>query len=79
MFFQATGPQLGLLFAGIVTVIGGLVVSLTAAWQLALLMMAFIPFLVGAGMFMNAFFGATKDSAANRQGKVRQKIFSNEQ
>ena len=77
LLFQATGPQLGLLIAGVVTVIGGLIVSLTASWQLALLMMAFIPLLVGCGMFMNAFFGATKDSAANRGGKVTWKYFEN--
>jgi ABC-type multidrug transport system fused ATPase/permease subunit len=71
---QATGPQLGLLFAGVVTIIGGLIVSITASWRLALLMMAFIPLLVGCGMFMNAFFGATKDSAANSGGKVGLKI-----
>jgi membrane protein implicated in regulation of membrane protease activity len=68
---QATGPQIGLLIAGIVTVIGGLLVALTASWQLAFLMMAFIPLLVGCGMFMNAFFGATKDSSTNRGGTVR--------
>ncbi|CAB4013881.1 Multidrug resistance 1 [Paramuricea clavata] len=73
----ATGPQLGLLIAGIVTVIGGLLVSLTASWQLALLMMAFIPLLVGCGMFMNAFFGATKDSATNRGGTTADETFSN--
>ncbi|XP_028416784.1 multidrug resistance protein 1-like isoform X1 [Dendronephthya gigantea] len=72
----ATGPQLGLLLAGIVTVIGGLIVSLTASWQLALLMMAFIPLLVGSGMFMNAFFGSSKESLS-RGGNTAEETFSN--
>lgn len=72
---QATGAQLGLLAAAVVTIIGGLIVGFDASWQLTLVMIAFIPLLIGAGMVFNTFLGGgggggDKDGSASEAGQV---------
>ena len=70
---QATGAQLGLVIAGIVTIVSGLVVAFDASWRLTLVMIAFTPLLLVAGMAVNTFFGggsAGEGGAAAGCGQV---------
>ena len=69
-FSQATGSQLGLLAAAVVTTIGGLVVAFSATWQITLVMIAFLPLLLIAGMSFNTFMGGGEQKAGVSAGQV---------
>lgn len=71
IFFQATGPQLGLFVSSMVTIIGGLIVAFAASWKLTLTMMAFIPIVIIATTLINYFLGENEcGKAADCYAKV---------
>ena len=71
LFFpQATGSQLGLLAAAVVTTVGGLIVAFSATWQITLVMIAFLPLLLIAGMSFNTFMGGGVQKAGVSAGQV---------
>lgn len=61
---------MGLLTAAVVTTIGGLIVAFNAAWQITLVMIAFLPLLVIAGMSLNAFLGGGVQKVGVSAGQV---------
>lgn len=56
---QATGIQLGLVASTVVSVIGSLAVSFANSWKLTLVMLAFSPIMLIAGLFMMDQLGAS--------------------
>ena len=69
-FLQATGSQLGLFVAAVVTTVGGLIVAFSASWQITLVMIAFLPLLIIAGMSLNAFLGGGVQKVGVSAGQV---------
>ena len=61
---------MGLFVAAVVTTVGGLIVAFSASWQITLVMIAFLPLLIIAGMGLNAFLGGGVQKVGVSAGQV---------
>ena len=68
---QATGSQLGLLVAAVVTTISAFIVAFSATWRISLVTIAFLPLLMISGLSFNAFLGGGGQNTALSAGQVR--------
>lgn len=74
----AVGSQFGLFVSGIVTLGGTFAVAFAATWQLTLLMLLFLPFLLLAGKLVRSFFGSeTRKADDEEAGQVAMETFAN--
>jgi ABC-type multidrug transport system fused ATPase/permease subunit len=74
-YLKATGPRLGGVASSLITTVGCLALAFASGWKLALLVLAFIPFIIlGATMEMRIYFGNTDEADivnSEAAGKVR--------
>lgn len=69
---KATGPRLGGIASSLITTIGCFALAFASGWKLALLVVAFIPFIIlGAVMEIRIYFGNSGNMINSEEaGKV---------
>jgi hypothetical protein len=74
-YLKATGPRLGGIASSLITAVGCLVLAFVSGWKLALVVLAFLPFIIIGGMMeMQIYFGNTLGGDtinSEEAGKVR--------
>lgn len=71
--FKATGPRLGTIASAFVTAGGSLAIAFVSGWKLALLVLAFVPFIIFGGMMeVKTYFEGNAGNLINSEeaGKV---------
>lgn len=63
----ATGIRIGITIKNVVTLGGGVIISFVFSWQLTLLILAFIPFIVASGFLQNQLI--TGSAAKNKEAE----------
>lgn len=69
----ATGIHIGITIRNLVALGAGILISFAFSWQLTLVILAFVPFMIGAGFLQNQFINGNtvKDKGAVEDaGKV---------
>ncbi|CAB3983659.1 Multidrug resistance 1 [Paramuricea clavata] len=76
----ATGPRMGTIASALVTAAGSLAIAFISGWKLALVILAFVPFMIFGGMMeMKAYFQGNAGNLINSEeaGKVAVETISN--
>ncbi len=75
--FQATGARIGTIVSTLASIGTGIIIGFIYSWKLTLGILAFVPFILAAGVLqMKMLGGFTKEGqeALENAGKVRRKI-----